>query len=280
MRPLIWTENLIARMQKSGYGQGTGINYQPWLHVQSVSSRGVSRRVWGHKTQREHHLLSNIEFNLFLCLEWSRDIVDIREQFPLDRELTRAIAESLGIRHPHYPGTHVPTVMTVDFLVTRMSHGREILEAFNAKTEDEAEDELSLQKLEIQHEACALLNIKHHIVFDTSIPKQTTVNIGWVRDALPKPNEQELWPGYFEELANRMEVELGANLPDTTLQAYCANFDSRFGASQGVGLRVARMLIHKRILKTDMECPDLAGQRMDAFVMTGSQSRLRIIRGR
>lgn len=280
MQPLKWTENLIARMQKDGYGQGAGVDYRPWLPVQSVSSRGVSRRVWGHKTQREHHLLSNIEFNLFLCLEWARDIVDIREQYPLDRELTQAVAESLSILHPHYPGTHVPTVMTVDFLVTRISHGQEVLEAFNAKGEDEAEDESSLQKLEIQHETCALLDIKHHIVFDTAIPKLTAVNIGWVRDALPKPNEQEPRPGYFEELADRMEEELGANLPDMTLQAYCASFDSRFGTPQGAGLRVARMLIHKRILKADMECADIAGQHMDTFVMTGSQSTLRVIGSR
>jgi hypothetical protein len=280
MRPLKWTEDLIARMQKDGYGQGTGVNYRPWLHIQSVSSRGVSRRVWGHKTLREHHLLSNIEFNLFLCLEWARDIVDIREQHPLDRKLTQAVAESLGIRHPHYPGTHIPTVMTVDFLVTRICQGQEILEAFNAKEEDEAEDEVSLQKLEIQRETCALLDIKHHIVFDTSIPKQTSVNIGWVRDALPKPNDQEPRTGYLEELAHRMEEELGANLPDLTLQAFCASFDSRFGAPQGTGLRVARMLIHKRILKADMECADLPAQHMSTFVMTGSQSKLRVIGSR
>jgi hypothetical protein len=280
MRPLKWTEDLIARMQKDGCGQGTDVNYRPWLNVQSLSSRGVSRRVWGHKSQREHHLLSNIEFNLFLCLEWSRDVIDIREQYPLDRELTQAVAESLRIRHPHYPGTHVLTVMTVDFLVTRICHGEEILEAFNAKGEDEAEDENSLQKLEIQREACDLLGFKHHIVFDTSIPKQTAVNIGWVRDAFPKPNEPEPRPGYFEELAHRMEEDLGAHSPDLTLQAYCASFDSRFGAPQGAGLRVARMLIQQRILKADMECADLAGQHMGAFVMTGSQSKLRVIAGR
>ena len=57
------------------------------------------------------------------------ELDDIREQYPLDREITQTIAQELKIRHPHYPGTHVPTVMTVDFLLTVVQNGEELSRA-------------------------------------------------------------------------------------------------------------------------------------------------------
>lgn len=271
-----WTEKLIAEMQGQGLGTGLLSSYQPWIEVNSVSSLGVSRRVWGHKTQREHHLLSNVEFNLFLCLEWTQDVVDIREQFPLERELTLAVAESLDIRHPYYPGTHVPTVMTIDFLVTRRRNGEEFIEAFNAKVAEEAEDQNSLQKLEIQREACHLLDFEHHTILDSQIPKQVASNISWVRDALPRPDEQALRPGHLEELCARMQDDFISATGNQTLQSYCESFDRRFGLSMGMGLRVARALIYQRILKADMQSADLPTAGLSAFVMTGSRSKFRV----
>ena len=79
-------EEKLARFLKEGRGQGTGANYLPWLTVQDVSSLGLSSRMHSRKTGREHHLLSKIEAGLFLILDWSDSVVDIREQFPLDRE--------------------------------------------------------------------------------------------------------------------------------------------------------------------------------------------------
>lgn len=279
MPPRKWTEELITRMEQEGIGQGFGADYRPWLAVQTLSSRGLSRRVWSKKTQREHHLLSNVEFNLFLCLEWASDVVDIREQFPLSRELTLAAADSLGIRHPHYPGTQVPTVMTVDFMVTRVHHGRQVFEAFNAKTEDEAEDDLSLQKLELQREVCSLTEVTHHLIFDTAIPNQVAANISWLRDALPKPGDADFRSGYLDELSCHMESELWAKMPAQTVRDFCAKFDRCHGLQHGLGLRVIRMLLYKRILKADMQFTDLAAAHLSTFTMTGSQANLRVVGG-
>jgi hypothetical protein len=57
----------------------------------------------------------------------------IREQFPLPRDKTLEVAMQLGERHPYYPGTHVPAVMTVDFMVTKRINGTDVTEAFNVK---------------------------------------------------------------------------------------------------------------------------------------------------
>lgn len=81
-------EDKLARFLKEGRGQGHGKDYRPWLTVQDVSSLGRSSRIHSCKTDREHHLLSDLETALFLLLDWSGVVTDIREQFPLDRDAT------------------------------------------------------------------------------------------------------------------------------------------------------------------------------------------------
>lgn len=149
-----WSEDKIKRLMKEGRGRGLKDEYKPWIYVTSFSSRGNSRRVRSEKTGRVHHLLSEVEYELFLLLEWSQEFTDIREQYPLDRDVTQSVAQSLGLRHPSYPGTTVPTVMTVDFLCTRAGSGDEFV-AFDAKRTEEAEDMNSLMKLEIQRATLA-----------------------------------------------------------------------------------------------------------------------------
>jgi hypothetical protein len=92
-------EDKINRFTKEERGQGHGAEYLPWLTVQDVSSRGRSSRIHSDKTGREHHLLSDIETATFLVLDWSNAVTDIREAFPLDRDITRRIARAMGVRH-------------------------------------------------------------------------------------------------------------------------------------------------------------------------------------
>ena len=117
--PKKWDEATIERMYLEGRGKGQGRHYKPWIGVLEFSSRGRSRRVAGVKTGREHQLFSDVEWGLFLLLEWARNVIDIREQFPLDRELTLEIAAMLRIRHPVYPGTKVPAVMRLSIFSPR-----------------------------------------------------------------------------------------------------------------------------------------------------------------
>lgn len=53
--PRFFTQEQISKRIKSGRGQGMGKDYQPWLTIQDVPSRGVSHRIYSHKTQRVHH---------------------------------------------------------------------------------------------------------------------------------------------------------------------------------------------------------------------------------
>ncbi|PNP97036.1 TnsA endonuclease N-terminal domain-containing protein [Moraxella sp. RCAD0137] len=90
--------------------------YQPFVKVQDISSFGRSHRVFGHKSGRTHHLLSDLELSIFLLFEWNANVVSIDEQFALNLEETIALATEANIRHPRIRGEN--KVMTSDFYIT------------------------------------------------------------------------------------------------------------------------------------------------------------------
>lgn len=263
--PKKWTEATIERMRLEGRGNGEGQSYKPWIEVLEVSSKGRSRRAPGIKTGREHQLLSDVEWKLFLLLEWARNVVDIREQYPLDRELTLEIASVLRICHPVYPGTSVPVVMTVDFLTTEEHNGVLSLAAYNAKTTLEAENVRSMEKLEIQRYYFQGMGIPHRIVFSSEIPAQTVRNLEWIRGGVVKARELEPYPNFFAENTQVMIADLALRRPNETLAQYCETFDRRFGLNVGTGMRVALILMLDRILLVDLESPDLPSAPLASF---------------
>ncbi|WP_051379069.1 heteromeric transposase endonuclease subunit TnsA [Derxia gummosa] len=241
----------------------------------------MSRRIYSPKTNRVHHLLSNVENDLFVALEWSREITDIREQYPLDRDVTTEVAASLGIKHPYYVGTHVRTVMTVDFLCTRMRAGMEEYVAFNAKRTEEASDRRSLEKLEIQRAALQLLGVAHHVVFHDDLPKRKISNLRWIRDGYLRDGEREPYPGYFDDIKSRLAASWPqSGLAACTLAEHCARFDTSQGAERGTGLKAARMLMLDRWLVPDLEVPSLADALLTSFQLASRErSHLRAVGG-
>lgn len=88
------TELQSQKWLREGRGGGHGSDYKPWLTVRDLPSEGRSHRVFGHNSQRTHHLLSDLELAVFLLLEWNISTVDIREQFPLRLEDTVVVKKN------------------------------------------------------------------------------------------------------------------------------------------------------------------------------------------
>lgn len=274
-----WTEKKIAEMIASGHGRGVGAQYKPWVHVRDFSSRGTSRRVSSPKTGRTHQLLSDVEFNLFLLLEWSRDFSDIREQYPLDRDVTQDVARTLGIRHPCYPATHVPTVMTVDFFCTRATTGADEFVAFNAKRKEEAESENSLLKLEIQRATLKLAGIHHHLIYHSDLPAQKIRNIEKIRNSAVKDGEVEPEPGYWASVSEQMGRMIVNAQSSLTLAEFCTQFDTANSAPPGTGLRAARLLMLQRTLVPELSLADLEAAPLSTFLFTAGSGQPRLIGG-
>lgn len=210
------TQADIDRYIKQGYGQGERSQYTPWLRVQDVPSGGRSRKVQGQKVDRLHHLLSDVEYACFLTLEFSEQVVDIREQFPLfPTEQALDIARQLGIRYPLYRSTQLHFVMTTDFLVTIQARdGTRHLAARPVKTEADllpsSELKRTIEKLELEK---ALLHAQgvHDWKLVTEKTMGTTLieNLIWLRKGktlerhLLKPDTHAQFMHALEYYANK-----------------------------------------------------------------------------
>lgn len=166
--PYTFTEAKLASWTRRGRGQGHGADYRPWLTVRDVKSRGRKSRVQGNMHDRIVHLMSTHERNAFNYFEWREDVVDIREQFPLDREVTRRIARSMGVAHPADPRSKVDVVMTTDLVVTiRRGEGREVVAPLSIKPAEDLLDRRVLDKQEIERRYWKSLGFRWRVLVDT-----------------------------------------------------------------------------------------------------------------
>lgn len=269
-----WSEEKIAQFEREGRGKGTGSEYKPWIRVSDFSSQGASRRAFSVKCGRKHELLSTIEWHLFLLLEHSPVVVDIREQFPLPREETQSISARLGIKHPEYPCVRIPAVMTTDFLVTISRNGQESLEAFSCKSADDLENPRTLEKLELEHRFFDELGIPHRLVIDSKLPTNRIKNLNWLRRSVLSDTGPNDYPNALHELGLRMKHELSRHIGKGSLAEYCTNFDNRVGAQSGTGLMIARALLWNGDLQTDLNQADLPATPISMFQVAETTLRI------
>ena len=115
----VFSEVKIQKWIKEGRGSGRNHEYKQWLKVGDFSSQGRSHRIYGYKSWRTHHLFSDLELAVFFILEWKSHVLEVREQFPLQREVTIELAKMSGIKHPEVAG--VLHNMSSDFLIDSMN---------------------------------------------------------------------------------------------------------------------------------------------------------------
>lgn len=244
-------QNTIDKRIGEGRGQGRGSDYEPWLRIQDVPSTGLVTRIKGWKTNRVHHLLSNLELSYFYVLEWSSVVNDIREQYPLlPIEETIAIAEQCGISHPKDPKTQEPVVMTTDFFIT-VRQSFEIREqARTLKLAQDLQSKRTLEKLEIERQYWKLRDIDWGIVTEREIPEILAKNIEWLHPYLLIENLSPLSEKDTSRVATAMTRKLlKNNLPLADITAEC---DDLLGLSPGTCLLVSRHLIANRHWLVDM----------------------------
>ena len=146
-----WDYQHYFRYLKEGRGQGTGVDYKPWIYIHDFPSRGVSARIPGDP-----------------------DVQDIREQFPLRLTETMEIARRLNVKHP-WKGDF-PFVMTTDFLVTRTDG----LHARTVKCSDELNNPRTIEKFSIEQSYWAACGIDWKIVTEKQISRDRALNRQWL----------------------------------------------------------------------------------------------------
>jgi len=241
-----WTEQKIAKYEKEGRGQGEFGNYKPWLTIQDVPSEGRSHRPIGWKTNRIHHLLSDMERNLFYCLEWANDVLDIREQFPImNREETVQISEELGISHPKDKETGTPIVLTTDLFITVKRENGIRYVAKSVKPSDKLEDKRTVEKLDIEREYWTRKGVSWALITE--------------KDLMPNfvRNMATLHPYYYPK--THEHVVLGDELcfwlseSKETLVTQLSRFDEEHGLDAGSALSLFKYLLARKIIRFDIK---------------------------
>lgn len=235
------SETEIARRIKSGRGQGHGEHYKPWFHVQDVPSDGRSHRIYSHKTRRVHHLLSDLELAVFLVLEWSSDITDIREQFPLKRDETRALAAEHQLRHPSVRG--VDQVMSSDFLVDATT-GPDRQFAIQVKPVNELAQPGTIEKLELERRYWQLKQIPWFLVTEEEIDLVIKQNIEWL---YPTKNDAAVDPALLAQLPFLSKAFSKAQ--DSKVIDICKHLDTAYELELGHSLRDVRTLVANGFIK-------------------------------
>jgi hypothetical protein len=112
-----YSPEACERWLKQGYGRGSNELYKPWINIRNFPSYGRSTAIRGLTVPRIHELFSDLEKMAFTLADFSQDVIDIREQFPLlPLNHIQALSTQVGITYPKVSGH--PWIMTTDLLLT------------------------------------------------------------------------------------------------------------------------------------------------------------------
>lgn len=146
--PKFWHARL-----RQGRGIGVGSKYRPWLKVRDLGSRGTSHVIFGIKSRRRHHLLSDYELLYFYLAERRASTCQIYEQWPiLDLENTLRLCSELSVHHPYARG--VPDPVTVDFLIAEQRSDGRAVRSVAIKSPEDASKPHVLRTLAVQQQWC------------------------------------------------------------------------------------------------------------------------------
>ena len=166
------------RALRNGYGLGQGEKYKPWYRIQDRSSRAGRSLIHGLKTNRSHHLMSEIETEFFYLIDFCDSVIDIREQFPLiPLDLSQKIATAYDIPHPLHPKSKEPLVLTTSFLVTTKHNEKISYHAIATATN-------SAEQLDIERIWWSLLDIPFQCYRSSEFNVCEAKNIAWITSSI------------------------------------------------------------------------------------------------
>ncbi len=241
------SDQQIQKRIKEGRGQGEGRNYKPWIQTWDVSSLGRSHRIFGNRSCRLHHLLSDLELAIFLTLDWQHSVLDIREQFPLRVEDTTRLADELGISHAVFKGT--PQVLSSDFLVT-FDRQTQPLMAFQAKYSADLSKPEVIERLQLEKRYWEDKRIPWAIITEKEISKEVVMNIQWLYPAeSEKVAEDELHHQFllFQTQFNKQ--------PNDSIIKIAQQLDLAYNQESGQALFWLRHLLARRYFQFDINLP-------------------------
>ncbi|MDU5107630.1 TnsA endonuclease N-terminal domain-containing protein [Clostridium sp.] len=146
-------------------------DYKTAIKVNDFSSKGTATRMYSKKTGRIHHLLTVLEKNLFVLLDFDENIIGIKEHYEL--EDVRDVVDEADINWSYYKDYKIST----SFLII-MKDGRK--KAISCKNSSELYKRNVQLFLEIQRRYYANNGIDWCIITNKDLPKERLKNIKWL----------------------------------------------------------------------------------------------------
>lgn len=245
------TEASIARRLADGRGGGEGSSFRPFLTIRDVPSLGRRSRIKGRVTGRVHHLMSDLECRQFLEFDWRDDVVDIREQHALDRDVTRRIAAGMGVRHPSQRGVDI--VMTTDLVAHVKGPDGRTVDPVSVKYADDQNGRRVQDKLTIERRYWELQGWPLRVVSEEDLPKERAETLAWLLayhhvESMPWPS-----PGYWRRRGGELVDLLRRCPPEARLYDVIASAESGGGYDAGEVLSLIRFLASAKIVGIDLD---------------------------
>lgn len=161
--------------------EGKKEDYVPGIKIQDFSARGRVSRIKGKTTNRIHHLISDLETNVFYLLDFEERITDIKEHYPL-LDLHEIGADLSDIRLDKFKNkkTGEQYTFTTTFVITLKGKLGEKYVALSVRNETELYRDLLLEKLEVERRYWHKREIEWAIITNKGIPMVKVNNIKWL----------------------------------------------------------------------------------------------------
>jgi hypothetical protein len=246
-----WSEDKLKRYIKEGRGQGEGKEYKPWKFIQDFPSIGRCSRLLGWRTNRVHHLFSDIETRFFYLMDWEEQVVDIRESYPL-LDLDQTIDDTDDLRLDLFKDkdSNTPYILTTSFLITLKENDNYRYIARSIKSASELDRKISLEKYEIEKRYWGKKNIDWGIITQKEIPLVKAKNIEWIHSALSSA-ERGFSDAEVSEMGDLLVDALITN--KLTLRSLMSKFDNEYNLPKGSALFLFKYLIASKIIAVDMD---------------------------
>lgn len=215
------TIDYIQRVIQRGDGQGHGRDYKPWIQIRRWNPSPISTQVAGRLPpffQRTAFLSAN-EWHVARIMAWVG--AEVRAQYPawpwrhpeplyglnteLDLELQwsrgmKNICQDAGINHGNYPGTHLPYVWTLDFMLTLrcLNHKpKEAVVSIKWINDEKFKNNLDpidrqVEKLEAERRFANELGIPYYVTGAEMFPDHLKDNLAWLVSAAEVPKKQNI----------------------------------------------------------------------------------------
>lgn len=257
-------EARIKRFQREKRGLGSGKDYKSWLLVSDVPSKGRCHRMDCPLTKRELQLMTDNEFFSFLNYWWDDNVIDIKEQYPLDRRETFEIAALCGIKHPTDQHTGTLLVISTDLLVTYRVGDEIITIAIAVKEATDLENKRILEKLEIERQYWNRRGVTWRITTNVQVKDNFSKNLAWML-GFYKGSPQDERTHKIDDVVLSKIITAKIEMPHAPVKLVCKFIDRELGFKLGTSLAGLRRLLAVKALTVDLTLKCIQDAPVEAF---------------